>query len=138
MEARSVHVNVATVWLLCEISIEQNTNFSQPTHFQRCRWPGSLPASGENFKQSIHTKKTKQTCSEIVWCSKMEWHWKEVLNKWRKQGMESQDSSWNLSVIRKQSCSLSAEINIRCFSTRMMKMIQTQPSKLSTGFRERE
>ncbi len=43
--------------------------------------------------------------------------------------MESQDTSWNLSVIRKQSCHLSVEINISWFSpntysTRMMKIKQ--------------
>ncbi len=32
------------------------------------------------------------------------------------KGMERQDTSWNLSVIRKQSCHLSVEINISCFS----------------------
>ncbi len=58
----------------------------------------------------------------------MEWHGEKVLNTWRKGGAESQDSSRNLSVIRKQSCPSSVEINISCFSpntysTRMMKMI---------------
>ncbi len=32
------------------------------------------------------------------------------------KGMESQDTSWNLSVIRKQSCPLSVEMNISWFS----------------------
>ncbi len=50
--------------------------------------------------------------------------------EWEVQkGMESQDTSWNLTAIRKQSCPLSVEINISWFSpnncsTRMMKMNQ--------------
>ncbi len=62
----------------------------------------------------------------------MEWHWEIVLNTWRKGGSKrhgNQDTSWNLSVIRKQSCLSSVEINISWFSpntysTRMMKMKQ--------------
>ncbi len=43
--------------------------------------------------------------------------------------MERQDTNWNVSVIRKQSCPLTVEINISWFSpntysTRMMKMKQ--------------
>ncbi len=43
------------------------------------------------------------------------------------KGMESQDTSWTISVSRKQSCPLSVEINISWFSpntysARMMKM----------------
>ncbi len=53
----------------------------------------------------------------------------EHIERQVQKGMESQDTSWNLSVIRKQSCPLSVEINISWFipntySTRMMKMKQ--------------
>uniref|UniRef100_A0A9J8D6C1 UBX domain-containing protein 4 n=1 Tax=Cyprinus carpio carpio TaxID=630221 RepID=A0A9J8D6C1_CYPCA len=61
----------------------------------------------------------------------------------------TQDSSRNLSVIRKQSCPSSVQINMSCFSpntfsTRMMKrkqgwtMIPNTAKKLSIGFRERK
>ncbi len=60
----------------------------------------------------------------------MEWH---GANYWTREerevqkGMESQDTSWNISVSRKQSCPLSVEINISWFSpntysARTMKM----------------
>ncbi len=63
----------------------------------------------------------------------MEWHREKVKKYWTheerevQKGMESQDTSWNLSVIRKQSRALSVKINISWFSpntysTRMMNM----------------
>ena len=47
-------------------------------------------------------------------CNNVKWHKEKVLNTWREvqKGMESQDNSWNLSVIRKQSGPLSVQINI--------------------------
>ncbi len=63
----------------------------------------------------------------------MEWHSGKVYwtheEREVQKGMENQDTSWNLSVIRKQSCPSSVEINISWFSpntysTRMMKIKQ--------------
>ncbi len=46
----------------------------------------------------------------------MEKYWTHEEMEMQK-GMESQDTSWNLSVIRKQSRPLSVEINISWFPT---------------------
>ncbi len=82
--------------------------------------------------QAIHTykeNKTNKFRNEVV-CNKIgKKYWTHEERKEQK-GMESQDTSRNLSVIRKQSCASSVEINISCFSpntysTRMMKMIPT-------------
>ncbi len=77
--------------------------------------------------QVIHTCKENKTNKfrNYVMCNKMEWHREKVL----KNTHEERDTSWNWSVIRKESHPSSVEINIRCFSpntysTRMMKMKQ--------------
>ncbi len=101
----------------------------------------------------IHTKKTKQISSEIKLRiikrnDTGKKHWTHEEREGAKRHGKP-DTSRNLSVIRKQSCALSVEINISWFSpntysTRMMKMkqgwqwSQTQPRKLSIGFRERK
>ncbi len=68
----------------------------------------------------MHTKKAKHINSEIKFCVIK---WNETGKKYWiheerevQKGMESQDTSWNLSVIRKQSCPLSMEIKISWFS----------------------
>ncbi len=87
--------------------------------------------------QVIHAYKEKKS-SEIKLCV-IKWndtekkYWTHEEREVQK-GMESQDSSRNLSVIRKQSCPSSVEINISCFSpntysTRMMKMKQEWQSE---------
>ncbi len=68
----------------------------------------------------IHTYKENQTNNYMK--KRIEHEEREM-----QKVMESQDTSWNLSVIRKQSCPLSVEIswfNPNTYSTRMMKMKQ--------------
>ncbi len=79
----------------------------------------------------------------------MEWHREKY---WTHEKREVQKGIESQSVIRKQSCPLSVKINISWFSSNTYQVeedetrvdisarqwSQTQPRKLSTGFRERK
>ncbi len=72
----------------------------------------------------IQTNKTNKLCV-IKWNDTGKMYWTHAENEVQK-GLENQEPSWNLSVIRKQSCPLSEEINIiwfspNTYSTRIMK-----------------
>ncbi len=75
----------------------------------------------------IQTNKTNKLCV-IKWNDTGKMYWTHAENEVQKV-LENQEPSWNLSVIRKQSCPLLEEINIiwfspNTYSTRIMKMKQ--------------